>query len=100
GMQRAPVTFTIKDNFGGTNGVQVAVPNSFSITSASGIYEPSLVSTNLPQGRNTPVRQITDDFGWVKGHHNMKMTGEWRWILSDNSQNNTIPQLIQLGNNV
>jgi len=61
----------------------VAVPNSFSITSASGITEPSIVSTNLPQGRNTPVRQITDNFSWVKGHHNMQFTGEWRWILSN-----------------
>jgi hypothetical protein len=99
GLQRAPVTFTIGDNFAGTKGVQVAVPNSFAITTASGITEPSIVSTNLPQGRNTPVRQITDNFSWVKGHHNLQFTGEWRWILSNNFFFNTIPQLIQLGKN-
>ncbi len=99
GLQRAPVTFVVADSFAGTKGLQVAVPNSFSITSASGVTEPSIVSTNLPQGRNTPVRQITDNFSWVKGHHSMQFTGEWRWILSNNSFNNTIPQLIQLGNN-
>src|SRR5216683_1384706 len=99
GLQRAPVTFTIGDNFAGTKGLQVAVPNSFSITNGGTLYEPSIVSTNLPQGRNTPVRQITDNFSWVKGHHNMQFTGEWRWILSNNFFFNTIPQLIQLGNN-
>ena len=99
GLQRAPVTFTIGDNFAGSNGLQVAVPNSFSITSTSGITEPSIVSTNLPQGRNTPVRQIVDNFSWIKGHHNLEITGEWRWILSNNFFFNTIPQLIQLGNN-
>jgi Carboxypeptidase regulatory-like domain len=99
GLQRAPVTFTIGDSFSGTKGVQVAAPNSFSITSPSGITEPSIVSGNLPQGRNTPVRQLTDNFSWVKGHHNMQFTGEWRWILSNNFFFNTIPQLIQLGNN-
>jgi hypothetical protein len=99
GLQRAPVTFTIGDSFAGTKGVQVAVPNSFSITTGGTLYEPSIVSTNLPQGRNTPVRQITDNFSWVKGHHGMQFTGEWRWILSNNFFFNTIPQLIQLGNN-
>jgi len=39
----------------------VAVPNSFSITSASGITEPSIVSTKpAPGAVNTPVRQITE----------------------------------------
>lgn len=99
GLQRAPVTFTIGDNFAGTNGLQVAVPNSFSITSTSGITEPSIVSTNLPQGRNTPVRQLIDNFSWIKGSHALEFTGEWRWILSNNFFFNTIPQLIQLGNN-
>jgi Carboxypeptidase regulatory-like domain len=99
GLQRAPVTFTIGDNFAGTNGVQVAVPNSFSVITNGTLFEPSIVSTNLPQGRNTPVRQFTDNFSWVKGHHNMQFTGEWRWILSNNFFFNTIPQLIQLGNN-
>ena len=99
GLQRAPVTFTIADSFAGTKGLQVAVPNSFSITTGGTLFEPSIVSTNLPQGRNTPVRQITDNFSWVKGHHSMQFTGEWRWILSNNSFDNTIPQLIQLGNN-
>jgi hypothetical protein len=99
GLQRAPVTFTIADSFAGTKGLQIAVPNSFSITSASGITEPSLVSTNLPQGRNTPVRQLIDNFSWIKGHHSMQFTGEWRWVLSDNFFFNTIPQLIQFGNN-
>jgi len=99
GLQRAPVTFTIGDNFAGTNGLQVAVPNSFSITSTSGITEPSIVSTNLPQGRNTPVRQMIDNFSWIKGSHALQFTGEWRWILSKNFFFNTIPQLIQLGKN-
>src|SRR6266404_5770904 len=99
GLQRAPVTFTIADSFAGTKGLQVAVPNSFSITAGGTLYEPSIVSTNLPQGRNTPVRQITDNFSWVKGRHGMQFTGEWRWILSNNFFFNTIPQLIQLGNN-
>jgi len=99
GLQRAPVTFTIGDNFAATNRLQVAVPNSFSITSTSGIAEPSIVSTNLPQGRNTPVRQAIDNFSWIKGRHALEFTGEWRWILSNNFFFNTIPQLIQLGNN-
>jgi len=101
GLTRAPVTFVVADSFAGTGGVQVAVPNSFSIGAAPNntFYEPSLVSTNLPQGRNTPVRQITDNFSWTKGHHSLGFTGEWRWILSDNSFNNSIPQLIQLGSN-
>jgi hypothetical protein len=100
GLTRAPVTFNVADSFAGTGGVQVAVPNSFSVATPRGTwFEPSFVSTNLPQGRNTPVRQITDNFSWTKGHHDLGFTGEWRWILSDNFFNNTIPQLIQLGNN-
>ncbi len=99
GLTRAPVGFVIKDSFAGTAGVQVAVPNSWSITSASGIFEPSIVSNNLPQGRNTPVRQITDNFSWLRGHHNMQFTGEWRWILAGNFFYNSIPQLVFLGNN-
>ncbi|HKW34239.1 MAG TPA: carboxypeptidase-like regulatory domain-containing protein [Candidatus Acidoferrum sp.] len=99
GLQRAPVTFTIADNFAGTNGLQVAVPNSFSITAGGTLLEPSIVSTNLPQGRNTPVRQLLDNFSWIKGRHALEFTGEWRWILSNNFFFNTIPQLIQLGNN-
>lgn len=99
GLARGPVTFNVADSFAGTGGVQVAVPNSFSLVSTNTFYEPSIVSNNLPQGRNTPVRQITDNFNWTKSRHNLGFTGEWRWILSNNFFNNSIPQLIQLGNN-
>jgi hypothetical protein len=90
GFQRAPVTFTIKDNFAATSGLQLTFPT---------VQDPSITSTNLPQGRNTPVRQLTDNFGWVRGHHNLQFNGEWRWILADNFFFNTIPQRIVLGSN-
>lgn len=75
GMTRAPVFFSLKEDYTVTNGVQFFLPGSPS--------NYNYVQGNMPQGRNTPVRQITDNFAWVKGHHTLKFGGEWRNILAE-----------------
>lgn len=91
GLTRAPVGFNYPYNFSDTFGYQVSTAGSLS--------NPILTSTNLPQGRNTPVRQVIDNFGWVKGDHNMRFGGEYRLILADSYFYNTVYPLVQLGSN-
>lgn len=90
GLQRAPVTFVIGDNFSGTNNFQLGM--------AGNLTDPSLTSNNLPQGRNTPVRQATDDFAWIKGKHNLRFGGEYRQILANSFFFNTVTPRVIFGN--
>ena len=87
GLTRAPVGFTLADDYASTNGVQIFLPSSVS--------NMTYISTGRPQGRNTPVRQATDNFAWVKGHHTIKLGGEWRWISAYSFLNsyNTYPRV-------
>jgi hypothetical protein len=71
GLTRAPVSFSLKQDYSPSGNVQIVVPT---------VSNPYFVQGNFPQGRNTPVRQFTDNFAWVKGHHTLKLGGEWRWI--------------------
>ena len=90
GFQRAPVAFAYSNTFGETGGAQI---NYATITS------PILTSTNLPQGRNTPVRQFIDNFAWVKHNHQLRFGGEYHWLLADTYFYNAVYPRITLGNN-
>ncbi len=90
GITRAPVTFTIKESYAATGGVQLQF---------AGVTDPTITSTNLPQGRNTPVRQFMDNFAWVKGHHTLEFGGEYRAILANSFFFNTVPARVSLGSN-
>ena len=91
GYQRAPVAFGYPYQFGDTGGYQLTFPGV--------VNDPALTSGNLPQGRNTPVRQAIDNFAWNHGKHSIKAGGEWRLILADNFFFNTVIPRVTLGNN-
>lgn len=91
GYQRAPVGFNYAYQFGDTGGYQVST--------AGVLSNPVLTSGNLPQGRNTPVRQAIDNFAWNHGRHSIRVGGEWRLILADNFFFNTVIPAANLGNN-
>ncbi len=69
GVQRAPVMFTLSENYAGTNGVQINYPL---------VSNPDYVQGNMPQGRNTPVKQLADNFAWLHGRHTIRLGGEWK----------------------
>jgi hypothetical protein len=92
GYQRAPVGFNYPYNFSDFGGVQVN-------PAGAGLTAPVLTSTNLPQGRNTPVRQAIDNFSWTKGKHSLRFGGEYRQILANNYFYNTVIPAVNLGNN-
>lgn len=91
GMTRSPVGFNLFEDYSGTGGFQVAAPGV--------LTSPTITSTNLPQGRNTPVRQVTDNFAWVKGRHSLRMGGEYRLILANSYFYNVVVPRIVLGSN-
>jgi hypothetical protein len=74
GMTRAPVMFSLKEDYSPENNIQIVNPL---------VSDISFIQGNMPQGRNTPVRQFTDNFAWVRGHHTIKLGGEWRNILAE-----------------
>jgi hypothetical protein len=91
GLTRAPVVFGYPNQFTDTGTFQVSFPGV--------LTNPVLTSTNLPQGRNTPVRQISDNFTWVKGRHTLRFGGEYRMILANSFFYNVVIPLVQLGTN-
>lgn len=91
GLQRAPVGFDYPYDFSDTGGFQVTFPGV--------LTDPVLTSTNLPQGRNTPVRQFSDNFAWVKGAHTYRMGGEWRLVIANSYFHNTVIPRTVLGTN-
>jgi hypothetical protein len=90
GYQRAPVAFALDETFAGTQNQQLQY---------AGVTSPTFTWTNLPQGRNTPVRQWIDNFNWVKGSHNMRMGGEYRQVLANSYFYNMVTPRIVLGQN-
>lgn len=97
GYQRAPVEFALDEKYTATNGFQLASP-SLGIPAVT-LTSPTITSTNLPQGRNTPVRQIKDNFAWVKGRHTLRFGGEYRQILANSFFFNVVVPRVVLGNN-
>jgi hypothetical protein len=92
GIQRAPVVFVIADNsFSATGGFQLVTPGV--------LTDPQITSTNLPQGRNTPVLQAIDNFAWVKGRHTFRVGGEWKQVNSGNFFWNVVVPRVTLGTN-
>jgi hypothetical protein len=91
GYQRAPVGFNYPYNFSDFGGVQ--------LNTAGSLSNPVLTSTNLPQGRNTPVRQAIDNFSWTKGKHNLRFGGEYRQILANNYFYNAVIPVVNTGSN-
>lgn len=90
GFQRAPVAFAYGNTFGETGGNQVAY---------STVTSPIETSTNLPQGRNTPARQFIDNYAWVKGTHQFRFGGEYRWLVADSYLWNTVFPRVTIGTN-
>jgi hypothetical protein len=90
GYQHAPVSFAYGNTFGETNGVQVAYV---------GATSPIETTTNLPQGRNTPVRSYADNFAWVKGNHQMRFGGEFRQTVATSYVYNRVYPVLSLGTN-
>ena len=91
GYQHAPVQFNLFNDFSTTGGFQITTPGV--------LTDPTLTSGNLPQGRNTPVRQATDNFAWVKGRHTLRFGGEYRQILANSFFFNTVVPRVFLGQN-
>jgi len=91
GIQRAPVVFALSEAYAGTNGFQLTTPGT--------LTDPTLTQGNLPQGRNTPVRQVTDNFAWVKGHHSFRFGGEFRQVIANSFFFNTVVPRVFLGQN-
>ncbi|HEV8133009.1 MAG TPA: carboxypeptidase-like regulatory domain-containing protein [Acidobacteriota bacterium] len=90
GYQRAPVGFNLFEDYKSTGGFQLTVPR---------VTDPTITSTNLPQGRNTPVRQVIDNFAWIKGSHAIRFGGEFRLVLANSYFFNTVVPLVTLGSN-
>ncbi|HVP00471.1 MAG TPA: carboxypeptidase regulatory-like domain-containing protein [Bryobacteraceae bacterium] len=90
GVTHAPVSFAYGYNFSDTGGNQVLYSTATS---------PILTSTNLPQGRNSPVQQYMDNFAWVKGTHQMRFGGEYRRNLATSYLYNTVFPRTTLGVN-
>lgn len=90
GYQRAPVAFNLFNDFTETGGFQLNVPR---------VTDPTLISTNLPQGRNTPVRQVMDNFAWVRGRHQIRFGGEFRQVVANSFFFNTVVPLVNFGTN-
>ncbi|MGO9258728.1 MAG: carboxypeptidase regulatory-like domain-containing protein [Bryobacteraceae bacterium] len=90
GFQRAPVSFAYGNTFTETAGAQIAYQT---------VTSPIETTTNLPQGRNTPVRQFIDNFAWVKGNHQLRFGGEYHWLLANSYLYNTVYPRISLNSN-
>jgi hypothetical protein len=90
GYQHAPVQFAYGYNFADTGGNQILY---------STVTSPIMTSTNFPQGRNSPVQQYIDNYGWVKGNHQMRFGGEYRRNLATDYLYNTVFPRTTLGVN-
>ena len=90
GYQNAPVQFAYGYQFAGEGGNEV---------SYAGVTNPVEVATNLPQGRNTPVRQVLDNYAWVKGNHQIRFGGEFRQVVATSFAADTTIPVATLGTN-
>jgi len=90
GYQHAPVAFAYGNTFGETAGVQVAY---------AGVTSPIETTTNLGQGRNTPVREYIDNFAWVKGNHQFRFGGEYRQTVAQSYVYNRVYPVLTVGVN-
>jgi len=90
GFQRAPVDFAYGNDFKETGGYQILYQT---------VTSPIMTSTNFPQGRNTPTRQFIDNFAWVKGSHQIRAGGEYRWLVANSYLYNTVFPRITLQSN-
>jgi hypothetical protein len=90
GFQRAPVSFAYGNTFGETGGAQIAYQT---------VTSPIMTSTNYPQGRNTPSRQFIDNFAWVKGDHQIRFGGEYRWLVANSYVYNAVYPRVSLNSN-
>ena len=90
GLTRSPVSFAYGNTFAETGGAQI---NYATVTS------PIETSTNFPQGRNTPVRQFMDNYAWVKGNHQMRFGGEYRYVAATSYLWNTVFPRVTIGSN-
>lgn len=90
GFHRAPVGFNLFEKYQETGGYQLTVGT---------VTDPIYTQTNLPQGRNTPVRQVMDNFAWVRGGHSLRFGGEYRQVLANSYFYNTVVPRVLLGSN-
>jgi hypothetical protein len=90
GFQRAPVQFNLFEDYSATGGVQLDYPL---------VTDPTLVQGNLPQGRNTPVRQVMDHFSWYRGSHGIRFGGEYKQVVANSFFFNTVVPRVFLGTN-
>ena len=90
GYQRAPVSFAYGNTFSETGGNQVAYQT---------VTSPIETTTNLPQGRNTPVRDFIDNFSWVRGNHQLRFGGQYHWLLANSYLYNTVFPRVSLNSN-
>ncbi|MCS6951913.1 MAG: carboxypeptidase-like regulatory domain-containing protein [Bryobacterales bacterium] len=90
GFQRAPVGFNLFEDYSQTGGYQLTVGT---------VTDPTLTQGNLPQGRNTPVRQVTNNFAWVKGRHSLRLGGEYRQVVANSYFYNVVVPRVFLGTN-
>jgi hypothetical protein len=90
GYTHAPVAFAYGYNFADSGGNQILY---------STVTSPVMTSTNFPQGRNSPIQQYIDNYGWVKGNHQMRFGGEYRRNLATDYLYNTVYPRTTLGTN-
>lgn len=90
GFHRAPVGFNLFEDYKETGGYQLTVGT---------VTDPTITHGNLPQGRNTPVRQVIDNFAWVRGSHSLRFGGEYRQVLANSYFYNVVVPRVFLGNN-
>ncbi len=91
GLLRGPVQFNYPYTFNETGGAQ--------LSTAGVLSNPVLTSTNLPQGRETPVFQVIDNFAMVRGQHAIRAGVELRRITANNFFYNSVYPIEQLGSN-
>ncbi len=90
GYTRAPVGFNLFEDYSATGGYQLDFQT---------VTDPTIVQQNLPQGRNTPVRQVLDNFAWVKGKNQFRFGGEYRQVLANSYFYNVVVPRVALGTN-
>ncbi len=90
GYQRAPVGFNLFNDYSDNGGYQLTFAT---------VTDPNFTQANLPQGRNTPVRQVIDNFSWIKATHHFRFGGEYRQVLANNYFYNTVVPRVFLGVN-
>ena len=90
GYQRAPVGFNLYEDYKDTGGYQLDMVS---------VTDPTITQTNLPQGRNTPVRQVMDNFAAVVGSHGLRFGGEYRQVLANSYFYNVVVPRVTLGSN-